>query len=138
MRPQSEVYNDVVAKVDQFPEVLMSYLCCHYINRNLTVEVDLIFEDEKMSIMDAQNLAKKIQKEIGSIKDIHHADVMINLTLQSLAKEKELNNMIKQQRLAKAKAAIKGGLDAKSMDQLLKARETEYPRGRPGHMWTIK
>lgn len=85
MRPQSEIYNDVVVKVDQFPEVTvsligeaksftfqiqvyLSYMCCHYTNMRLTVEVDLLFSDENISIKQAQELSKKIQKEILTIK----------------------------------------------------------------------
>ena len=63
-------------------------MCCHYYNMRLTVEVDLLFGDEAISLKQAQELAKKIQKEVLTIKDVHHADIMVNLTLQSANKER--------------------------------------------------
>jgi len=69
-------------------QVYLSYMCCHYYNMRLTVEVDLLFGDEAISLKQAQELAKKIQKEVLTIKDVHHADIMVNLTLQSANKER--------------------------------------------------
>lgn len=144
MRPQSEIYQDVVAKVDLFPEVYLSYMCCHYYNMRLTVEVDLLFGDETISLKQAQELAKKIQKEVLAIKDVHHADIMVNLTLQSANKEREWNNWIKQQRMMRARMEEEGGkglgdlklpLSPPSLPSFPAIREAEYPQGRPGHMW---
>jgi hypothetical protein len=102
----------------------------------LTVEVDLLFGDETISLKQAQELAKKIQKEVLAIKDVHHADIMVNLTLQSANKERvrlssprpllaqscaqqplltvrlraqEWNNWIKQQRMMRARMEEEGG-----------------------------
>jgi hypothetical protein len=49
-------------------QVYLSYMCCHYYNMRLTVEVDLLFGEENISLTQAQALAKKIQSEILTIK----------------------------------------------------------------------
>jgi cation diffusion facilitator family transporter len=150
MRPQSEIFEEVAAKVDLFPEVVgMSYMCCHYYARRLTVEVDVIFNNSNLSINEAQEVAKRIQKEIETIKDISHADVMLNLSLQSLPKEKEWLLYLKEQRRrqrrrSKALTSRSAVGDAEEEDAtkikkptspaLPSMEASEYPIGRPGHI----
>jgi len=83
MRPQSEITSDVAAKVALFPDEVagMSFLCCHYYNHRLTVEVDLVLKDNKKTIEESQAIARKVQKEIMKIPDVDYADIMMNLSL---------------------------------------------------------
>jgi hypothetical protein len=93
-----------------FPQVAgISYVCCHYYARRLTVEVDVIFNESSLSLHEVQEISKDIQKEILTIKDIHHADVMVNLSLQSLTQEKEWVLYLKEMRKMKRLGSLTTG-----------------------------
>ena len=79
MRPQSEIENDVKKMLAEIPEIQgITHIYCHYLNQKLTVQVNIIL-DEEMRIRDAQKIASAARLKIEQIKDIDSADLHLEL-----------------------------------------------------------
>jgi len=79
MRPQSEIENDVKKALSVIPEIEgITHIYCHYLNQELTVQVNIIL-DVEMRIRDAQKIASAARKKIEQIKDIDAADLHLEL-----------------------------------------------------------
>ena len=79
MRPQSEIENDVKKALSVIPEIEgITHIYCHYLNQELTVQVNIIL-DVEIRISDAQKIASKARMKIEQIKDIDAADLHLEL-----------------------------------------------------------
>ena len=79
MRPQTEIESDVKKMLTEIPEIQgITHIYCHYLNRELTVQVNILL-DEEMQICDAQKIASKARMKIEEIKDIDVADLHLEL-----------------------------------------------------------
>ena len=79
MRPQTEIESDVKKILTEIPEIQgITHIYCHYLNQELTVQVNILL-DEEMQIRDAQNIASKARMKIEEIKDIDVADLHLEL-----------------------------------------------------------
>jgi len=79
MRPQSEIENDVKKALSVIPEIEgITHIYCHYLNQELTVQVNILL-DVEMRIRDAQKIASKARMKIEQIKDIDAADLHLEL-----------------------------------------------------------
>ena len=79
MRPQTEIESDVKKILTEIPEIQgITHIYCHYLNQELTVQVNILL-DEEMQIRDAQKIASKARKKIEEIKDIDAADLHLEL-----------------------------------------------------------
>ena len=79
MRPQTEIESDVKKILTEIPEIQgITHIYCHYLNQELTVQVNILL-DEEMQIRDAQKIASKARKKIEEIKDIDVADLHLEL-----------------------------------------------------------
>ena len=79
MRPQTEIESDVKKILTEIPEIQgITHIYCHYLNQELTVQVNILL-DEEMQIRDAQKIASKARMKIEEIKDINAADLHLEL-----------------------------------------------------------
>ena len=79
MRPQTEIESDVKKILTEIPEIQgITHIYCHYLNQELTVQVNILL-DEEMQIRDAQKIASKARMKIEEIKDIDVADLHLEL-----------------------------------------------------------
>ena len=79
MRPQTEIESDVKKILTEIPEIQgITHIYCHYLNQELTVQVNILL-DEEMQIRDAQKIASKARMKIEEIKDIDAADLHLEL-----------------------------------------------------------
>ena len=79
MRPQTEIESDVKKILTEIPEIQgITHIYCHYLNQELTVQVNILL-DEEMQIRDAQKIASKARMKIEEIKDIDTADLHLEL-----------------------------------------------------------
>ena len=79
MRPQTEIESDVKKILTEIPEIQgITHIYCHYLNQELTVQVNILL-DEEMQIRDAQKIASKARMKIEEIKDINTADLHLEL-----------------------------------------------------------
>jgi len=79
MRPQTEIESDVKKILTEIPEIQgITHIYCHYLNQELTVQVNILL-DEEMLIRDAQKIASKARMKIEEIKDIDAADLHLEL-----------------------------------------------------------
>ena len=79
MRPQREIEADVKKVINEIPEIKgITHIYCHYLNQNLTVQVNIMLETE-MRIIDAQKIASTARMKIEQIKDIDYADLHLEL-----------------------------------------------------------
>ena len=79
MRPQTEIESDVKKILTEIPEIQgITHIYCHYLNQELTVQVNILL-DEEMLIRDAQKIASKARLKIEEIKDIDAADLHLEL-----------------------------------------------------------
>ena len=79
MRPQNKIENDVKKVLKQIPEILgITHIYCHYLNKKLTVQVNIILNSE-LKIIDAQKIASIARRKIEKIKDIDVADLHLEL-----------------------------------------------------------
>ena len=79
MRPQTEIESDVKKILTEIPEIQgITHIYCHYLNQELTVQVNILL-DEEMQIRDAQKIASKARIKIEEIKDIDAADLHLEL-----------------------------------------------------------
>ena len=79
MRPQTEIESDVKKILTEIPEIQgITHIYCHYLNQELTVQVNILL-DEEMKIRDAQKIASKARMKIEEIKDIDAADLHLEL-----------------------------------------------------------
>ena len=79
MRPQSEIENDVKKALSVIPEIEgITHIYCHYLNQELTVQVNIIL-DVEVRIRDAQKIASAARMKIEQIKDIDAADLHLEL-----------------------------------------------------------
>ena len=79
MRPQSEIENDVKKALSVIPEIEgITHIYCHFLNQELTVQVNIIL-DVEIRIRDAQKIASKARMKIEQIKDIDAADLHLEL-----------------------------------------------------------
>ena len=79
MRPQTEIESDVKKILTEIPEIQgITHIYCHYLNQELTVQVNILL-DEEMQIRDAQKIASKARIKIEEIKDIDVADLHLEL-----------------------------------------------------------
>ena len=79
MRPQTEIESDVKKILTEIPEIHgITHIYCHYLNQELTVQVNILL-DEEMLIRDAQKIASKARMKIEEIKDINAADLHLEL-----------------------------------------------------------
>ena len=79
MRPQTEIESDVKKILTEIPEIQgITHIYCHYLNQELTVQVNILV-DEEMQIRDAQKIASKARMKIEEIKDINAADLHLEL-----------------------------------------------------------
>ena len=79
MRPQTEIESDVKKILTEIPEIQgTTHIYCHYLNQELTVQVNILL-DEEMQIRDAQKIASKARMKIEEIKDIDVADLHLEL-----------------------------------------------------------
>ena len=79
MRPQTEIESDVKKVLTEIPEIQgITHIYCHYLNQELTVQVNILL-DEEMQIRDAQKIASKARMKIEEIKDIDVADLHLEL-----------------------------------------------------------
>ena len=79
MRPQTEIETDVKKILTEIPEIQgITHIYCHYLNQELTVQVNILL-DEEMLIRDAQKIASKARMKIEEIKDIDVADLHLEL-----------------------------------------------------------
>ena len=79
MRPQTEIESDVKKILTEIPEIQgITHIYCHYMNQELTVQVNILL-DEEMLIRDAQKIASKARMKIEEIKDIDAADLHLEL-----------------------------------------------------------
>ena len=79
MRPQDKIEYDVKKVLNQIPDILgITHIYCHYLNKKLTVQVNIILDSE-LKIIDAQKIASIARKRIEKIKDIDVADLHLEL-----------------------------------------------------------
>jgi len=79
MRPQTEIESDVKKILTEISEIQgITHIYCHYLNQELTVQVNILL-DEEMQIRDAQKIASKARMKIEEIKDIDAADLHLEL-----------------------------------------------------------
>ncbi len=79
MRPQKEIEADVKKVINEIPEITgVTHIYCHYLNQNLSVQVNIMLDTE-MRIIEAQKIASKARMKIEQIKDIDDADLHLEL-----------------------------------------------------------
>ena len=79
MRPQSEIESDVKKVLNKIPEITgITHIYCHYLNQQLSVQVNIMLDTE-MRIIEAQKIASIARNRIEQIKDIHDADLHLEL-----------------------------------------------------------
>ena len=79
MRPQREIEADVKKVLNEIPEITgITHIYCHYLNQNLSVQVNIMLDTE-MRIIEAQKIASKARMKIEQIKDIDDADLHLEL-----------------------------------------------------------
>ncbi|MBF0280452.1 MAG: cation diffusion facilitator family transporter [SAR324 cluster bacterium] len=79
MRPQNEIERDIRNKLSALPEITaISHVICHFLQEQLIVQLAIVV-DPQMRVAEVHTLGKKARGLVEQIKDIHHADIHLEL-----------------------------------------------------------